>query len=90
MQLDTIWESPQENMAIIEKLFTENKVKTDLLVLPEMFTTGFTMEPEKLAETMKGETSEWMAEKARDWNCVITGSIVIKAGQLVFEASYLL
>ncbi len=86
MQLDTIWESPQENKAIIERLFTENKVKTDLLVLPEMFTTGFTMEPEKLAETMKGETSEWMLEKARDWNCVITGSIVIKASGNYFNS----
>jgi predicted amidohydrolase len=78
MQLDTVWESPGENEAIIERLFLENKVKTNILVLPEMFTTGFTMEPEKVAENMGGKTSEWMFEKARDWNCVITGSIVIR------------
>lgn len=77
MQLDTIWESPSANKDTIERLFSDNQVETDILILPEMFTTGFSMEPEKLAEDMQGPTVEWMQEKAKDWNCVLTGSIII-------------
>ena len=77
MQLNTIWESPSANKDAIEQLFSDNQVKTDILILPEMFTTGFIMEPEKLAEHMQGPTVEWMLVKAKEWNCVLTGSIII-------------
>ena len=79
MQLDTIWESPSANKDTIERLFSDNQVETDILILPEMFTTGFSMEPEKLAEDMQGPTVEWMVEKASEWKCVLTGSIIINS-----------
>ena len=79
MQLNTIWESPSANKDIIERLFSDNQVETDILILPEMFTTGFSMEPEKLAENMQGPTLDWMQKKAKDWNCVLTGSIIINS-----------
>lgn len=50
----------------------------DIIVLPEMFATGFTMDPERVAETMNGETVAWMRQMAALKNCAITGSIVIK------------
>ena len=78
LQLDTIWEDPSGNLEKIENLFIENQNETDLLILPEMFTTGFSMEPEKLAENMQERTIQWMHKKAKEWNCIITGSIIIK------------
>ena len=78
LQLDTIWEDTSGNLEKIEDFFTENQDETDLLVLSEMFTTGFSMEPGKLAENMQGKTIQWMHKKAIEWNCVITGSIIIK------------
>jgi len=79
MQLDTIWESPSANKDTIDRLFSDIQVETDILILPEMFTTGFSMEPEKLAEDMQGPTVEWMVEKASEWKCVLTGSIIINS-----------
>src|SRR5699024_11051193 len=52
--------------------------KTDLIVLPEMFSTGFTMNPETLAEEMNGPTMKWMLEQAQKFSCVVTGSLPIK------------
>jgi predicted amidohydrolase len=50
--------------------------KTDLIVLPEMFTTGFSMKPEKFAEPVEGKTLAWMREHASKQNAVITGSFI--------------
>ena len=49
----------------------------DVIVLPEMFSSGFTMNPQKVAETMQGETILWMQHMAKAKNCAITGSLVI-------------
>lgn len=54
--------------------------QTDLVVLPEMFATGFTMNPAAVAETMDGETVAWMQQTARAKSCAITGSLVIEEG----------
>lgn len=54
--------------------------ETDLIVLPEMFNTGFCMQPEGIHETMDGETVVWMREQARDSGAVITGSLIIDTG----------
>ena len=50
----------------------------DLIVLPEMFSTGFTMHPKSVAETMQGETVAWLQHLAKAKNCAITGSLVIE------------
>lgn len=50
----------------------------DLIVLPEMFSSGFTMNPKAVAETMKGETVAWLQHLAKAKNCAITGSLVIE------------
>ena len=77
IQTPLSWENPQEN----RDTFTEkiNSIEeTDLILLPEMFATGFTMQPEGVAETMQGESVQWMQEIAQAKNCAITGSLVIK------------
>lgn len=77
VQLPLVWEDPKSNRAYIEEKINSIAAGTDLIVLPEMFTTGFTMQPEAVAETMQGETVLWMQALAKAKNCAITGSVVI-------------
>lgn len=76
-QTNLIWENPKENRTIIEEYFINECVSFDLFVLPEMFTTGFTMNPENVAETMQGETISWMKSLALKKNCAVCGSLVV-------------
>lgn len=77
IQIPLVWEDPKLNRAYIEQKINTLEADTDLVVLPEMFTTGFTMQPERVAETMQGETIVWMQSLAKAKNCAITGSLVI-------------
>lgn len=72
------WEAPEQNRAMFSEKLASLAGKTDLLVLPEMFTTGFSMNTEKLAEQMNGPTMNWLAEMARKTDAVITGSFICK------------
>lgn len=76
IQSDLHWENKEENLGMFSQKIASISGSTDLIVLPEMFTTGFSMLPEKFAETMDGETLSWLREKARKKNCVITGSFI--------------
>jgi predicted amidohydrolase len=77
IQIPLVWEDPKSNREYIEQKINALEAGTDLIVLPEMFTTGFTMQPERVAETMQGETVLWMQSLAKAKNCAITGSLVI-------------
>jgi predicted amidohydrolase len=77
IQTELIWENPKENREILQNKINSISQYVDMLVLPEMFTSGFTMHPEKVAETMQGETISWLKEIAGSKNCAITGSLVI-------------
>ena len=77
-QTKLAWEQPETNRKFIEEYFLNEETDFDLFVLPEMFTSGFTMNPEAIAETMNGDTISWMKELAQQKNCAITGSLVIK------------
>ena len=78
IQTSLYWENPSENRASLQEKTTSISQYVDLIVLPEMFTSGFTMNPEKVAETMQGETIYWLKDLARSKNCAITGSLVIQ------------
>jgi len=70
-----------------------NKIKeisgiTDLIVLPEMFTTGFSMNAEKLSETTDGETLHWMIKQAKHKNCAVTGSVIISENKNFYNRLY--
>ena len=56
IQTDLFWKNPKSNIESFKKLINNYQKKTDLFVLPEMFTTGFTMNPKDVAETMNVET----------------------------------
>ncbi|MFY0604537.1 MAG: nitrilase family protein [Flavobacteriaceae bacterium] len=76
VQSELIWESPSENRNRFEKAI--NGIDADLVVLPEMFSTGFTMKPKNIAEKMNGETISWMKETAMSNHFAIIGSLVIE------------
>jgi omega-amidase len=72
------WEDNAANRTHFAKeIKAIRKGSTDLIVLPEMFTSGFTMNPAKVSETMKGETVSLMLQTAKDKQAVICGSLVI-------------
>ena len=79
IQSNLIWEERSANMRLLEKKIIEIPDKTEVVILPEMFSTGFSMRPESLAETIEGETMEWMKRVSRENNIVLTGSIIIEA-----------
>lgn len=73
------WENIDKNLQNIRlRLSGGIREKTDLIILPEMFNTGFSMNAAQLAETMGGKTMIWMHQTAIKYNCVVTGSIIIK------------
>jgi predicted amidohydrolase len=73
-----IWENPEANRKYFEEKINAIAGDINLIVLPEMFTTGFTMRPVEVAETMQGETVLWMQALAKAKNAAITGSVVIE------------
>lgn len=78
LQSDLIWEDIQGNLKAFDKKLIEITKPIDLIVLPEVFNTGFPVDPEKYAEPLNGQTVNWMHEKAQQLQSVITGSILIE------------
>lgn len=71
------WENVEKNLKNLALRLSGLREKTDLILLPEMFNTGFTMNVEKCAETMNGQTMHWMYEHAKAYDCVVAGSLII-------------
>lgn len=74
------WEDAAENRALFTAKFKDLRGTTDLVVLPEMFTTGFTMRSRELAEGMDGRTVAWMHEQAHAIDAALYGSVIIREG----------
>ena len=77
VQPDIVWEDAQSNLVKYEELLSAVET-TDVIVLPEMFTTGFSMASEKQKEKMDGQSVMWMKKQARDINASVTGSLIIE------------
>jgi omega-amidase len=77
IQSQLFWENPLGNRYLFEQKINSISEKVDLIVLPEMFTSGFTMNPSFVAEKMNGETVSLLQNLAKSKNCAITGSLVI-------------
>jgi len=71
------WEKTDKNLQNIALRLSGIREKTDLIILPEMFNTGFTMNAETLGEPMNGKTMQWMSKIAAQYDCVVTGSLII-------------
>lgn len=78
IQTDLEWENPDLNRKNLENKIDKFSSDIDLIILPEMFTTGFTMHVESVSETMKGITVKWMLQKAKEKEALLMGSIIIK------------
>ncbi|WP_179009783.1 amidohydrolase [Winogradskyella forsetii] len=77
IQTDLVWENPEENRRLLNDKIDTISTGVDLVVLPEMFTSGFTMNPTSVAETMDGKTLKWLKTKAKEKQVAIMGSLVI-------------
>ena len=77
IQSDLYWEDPSENRKNFESKINQIDSEVNLIVLPEMFSTGFTMNASEVAETMQGETVLWMQRVAKQRKCALTGSLII-------------
>lgn len=76
VQTDLVWEIPQANRKHIEQMVSS--VTADLFVLPEMFTSGFTMNASHVAESMNGESIYWLKSMAKEKQATFIGSLVIE------------
>ncbi len=79
------WENPAANLAMLEEKIWQIDQPTDLIVLPEMFTTGFTMHAAALAEPMNLTTFKWMKTQAAQTGAVVTGSYIVKENNQYFN-----
>ncbi len=85
IQTNLHWEDPEANRKMFSAKFANLIGKTDLIIIPEMFTTGFSMRSKELAETMDGPTASWLRESANTIGAVITGSMIIREEENFFN-----
>ena len=84
IQSDIIWEDRISNLKKYQEKINQIE-STDLIILPEMFTTGFSMSPKGISENMNGETIQWMKQNAHKMNSAICGSIIIEEDSKYFN-----
>ena len=78
IQSNLIWEDKAANLQMFENKINSIEENTEIVILPEMFNTGFSMKPELFAENMNGESVEWMKRLSRENGIVLTGSLMIE------------
>src|ERR1700677_3950652 len=77
IQTDLYWEDIAANLKMLDGKIDTIREEVDLIALPEMFSTGFSMSPERVAESMDGTAVQWLRKVATQRKCTITGSIVL-------------
>ncbi|PVY44105.1 amidohydrolase [Pontibacter virosus] len=82
------WQDATANRAMFSEKLAAVAPATDLIVLPEMFTTGFSMQASELAEEAEGPTLQWMKVEAARYNAVLTGSVIVKEGENYYNRLY--
>jgi predicted amidohydrolase len=85
IQTKLFWEDKKENREMLQQKIMGISEKTEVVILPEMFTTGFSMKPEVLGEKMDGETMQWMKKIAAEKKIILTGSIIIEENGKYFN-----
>ncbi|MFW5793392.1 MAG: amidohydrolase [Bacteroidota bacterium] len=88
IQSSLFWEQHEENRKMFSDKIDQIKDDTDIIILPEMFSTGFTMNPKPIAEKAKGESFQWMQKKAKEKNAVIAGSIATTENDKFYNRFY--
>lgn len=85
IQPDTAWEDADLNRFLLTNVIAEMPDGIDVVILPEVFTSGFTMNAAKVAESMSGSTIKWMKEMAAERDFVICGSLVIAENDVFYN-----
>lgn len=84
-QWDLAWENPLANRLEVQELLSKYGREADLVILPEMFTTGFSMNAKQLAEKMDGETVNWMKRQSAEYKTALCGSLIVEADNRYFN-----
>jgi predicted amidohydrolase len=85
IQSNIFWEDKKANLEMFQQKIENIKEKTEIVILPEMFNTGFSMKPEVFAETMDGETVKWMRKISAEKKIILTGSLMIEENRKYFN-----
>ena len=88
IQTNLHWEDKEANLKMFEEKILSIKQPTEIVVLPEMFSTGFSMKPGLLAETMEGETVQWMKKVAAQKKIILTGSMITSQAAVGGQIDY--
>ena len=78
IQTELTWEDREKNLSMFTEKINNLQSPSHVIILPEMFTTGFSMNPAQLAETMDGASIDWMRQTASRKKCIVTGSLIIE------------
>ena len=85
IQTDLFWEDKPANLQMLEQKISSQEDKTEIIILPEMFSTGFSMRAAELAETMEGPSVAWMKRVAAEKKIILTGSLIIEENGQYFN-----
>jgi len=85
LQPDLVWENKSANLQNLEELLTPLQGRTDLVILPEMFNSGFSMHIDKLSEEADGETFMWMSKISLKGGFGLCGSYIVRENKKVFN-----
>ena len=85
IQTNLFWEDKKANLSMLEEKIFSIKDNTQIVVLPEMFSTGFSMKPKLFAETMDDYTINWMRKIAAQKKIVLTGSLMVEENENYFN-----
>lgn len=88
LQADLAWENPQENIDYFTKEIMSLTENVDVIVLPEMFTTGFSMNATHLAEPQNGKSLSWMQQMAKEKQACVTGSLIVEENGNYYNRLY--
>jgi len=88
VQADLVWEEMNANLELMDRMLEDIPVGTDLVALPETFSTGFTMQSDRFAEGEDGKALAWMQKIAREKEISITGSIIVRDKQKIYNRLY--
>jgi omega-amidase len=78
LQIPLVWENREANLTFIAELLQKQVIHTDIILLPEMFTSGFSMNVDSFCDSMEGETVNWMMKQASVFNALMVGSVAIR------------
>ena len=85
LQFDIKWKQKEENFRIIESAIPNDGLKADLLILPELFSSGFVTDDNTLAESEEGPSVKWLKESSITWGTCIMGSLMIQEEEKTYN-----